>query len=165
MRSVFILGALFLAFFSCNTKEKEVSSTQDQIVKIETKKWPKKLTVAGKAATILSEWPEFNAFDSSFDAIYGVEGKEDLILIIEDLIEKQKLLAKSKYPEDFNLPQVKSRQKIALTYLLKTKGDLEYQINAEESVIAFINAYNAMRNQFNVLLNNTLNNKLILDEE
>ena len=165
MRSVFILGALFFAFFSCNTKEKEVSSTQGQIVKIETKKWPKKLTVASKAATILSEWPEFNAFDSSFDPIYDVEGKEDLILIIEDLIEKQKLLAKSKYPEEFNLPQVKSRQKIALTYLLKTKGDLEYHINAEESVIEFINAYNAMRNQFTVLLNNTLNNKLILDEE
>jgi len=165
MRSIFIFGALFLVFFSCNTKEKEVSSTQEQIVKIETKKWPKKSAIGSNASAILSEWPEFNAFDSSFDPIYDIEGKEDLILIIKDLIEKQKLLAKSKYPEEFNLPQVKSRQKIALTYLLKTKADLEYQNNAEESVIEFINAYNAMRSQFNVLLNNTLNNKLILDEE
>ena len=165
MRSVFILGALFLTFFSCNTKEKEVSSAQNQIVKIETKKWPKKTIITGEAATILGSWPEFNAFDSSFDPLYKIEGKEDLVLVIEDLIEKQKLLAKSTYPEEFNVPQIKGRQKIVLTYLLKIKGDLEYQLDSEKSIIEFVTAYNAMRKQFTVLLNNQLNNKLILNEE
>ncbi len=165
MRSVFILGAVFFILFSCSNAKKEVSVATNNSVKIDAKKWPKKTPVTRKAREILETWPEYNAFTSSFDPLYKVEEIEDIILVIEDLIEKQKLLEKSKYPEEFNTPQIKSRQKIVLTYLLKTKGDLQNRVKAENSILELIDANNAMRNQFNVILNNPLDNKLILDEK
>ncbi len=143
-------------------------------VKVKSKtlpQWPyrlklgqKKSAVNAKAALILSDWSEYNALDTSFDALYTVENREDLILIVEDLIEKQKLLEASKYPEMFDKPRIKSRLKVFKTFFLKIKGNLEYRLDTEEPVLETINAYNALRNQFNVTVNNTLDTKLILDE-
>ena len=113
---------------------------------------------------ILKDWSEFDAVETSFDALYNVENREDLKLVIEDLIEKQKLLEASEYPEIFDKPQIKSRQKVFKTYFLRVKGNLEYRLDPQEPVLEMINAYNAVRNQFNVSLNNTLDTKLILGE-
>ncbi|HZJ20127.1 MAG TPA: hypothetical protein VFD35_07215, partial [Pricia sp.] len=65
---------------------------------------------------------------------------------------------------EFDKPQVKSRQKVFKTYILKVKGDIFYRIDPQESVVEMIKAYNAFRNQFNVVVNNTLDTDLILEE-
>ncbi|MFT6795005.1 MAG: hypothetical protein ACJART_000136, partial [Maribacter sp.] len=94
------------------------------------------------------------------DATY----REDLVLIIEDLVENQKALEVSKYPAQFDIPQVKGRQKVLKTFILKTKGDLEYRQDPKVSMEQMITAYNSLRNQFNVEVNNTLLEELILSE-
>jgi len=81
------------------------------------------------------------------------------------LIEKQKELAKSVYPKPFDIPQIKSRQKLFHTYILKTKGDLIYQIDSKKSVLEMIDAHNAMINQMNSITSNTLDLKSLLEEE
>ena len=86
-----------------------------------------------------------------------------MALTIDDLIEKQKELVASEYPEKFDIPQIKSRQKVFRTYILKIKGDLYYYQNPEESIMQMFEAYNAFRNQFNVVVNNTLDTNLILE--
>ena len=163
MRKVLFFGACVLLFISCR-QDKAKATSEDATFEISTKKWPKKSTIDSKAMLILKDWSEFDAVETSFDALYNVENREDLKLVIEDLIEKQKLLEASEYPEIFDKPQIKSRQKVFKTYFLRVKGNLEYRLDPQEPVLEMINAYNAVRNQFNVSLNNTLDTKLILGE-
>jgi hypothetical protein len=60
---------------------------------------------------------------------------------------------------------VKGRQKVVKSYILKTKGDLEYRLNPENSIKELITAYNALRKQFDVTVNNTLPTDLIENED
>lgn len=155
---------IFLVIISCKEKKDEVVANDTSGYVITTEKWPEKLAIKANAQSILNDWFEYNELENSFDALYTVENREDLSLIIENLIEMQKSLAESTYPEKFDNPQVKSRQKVFKTYMLKVKGDLIYRIDPQESVLQMLEAYNALRNQFNVIANNTLDTKLILEE-
>lgn len=165
MHKILIIGLLLFMFVSCKEKTQEVAVDDTSGYELSTEEWPNKLSVNSKVRAILSEWPEYNAMDVSFDAIYNAANIEDLRLTLENIIEEQKLLEDSKYPEEFDKPQIKSRQKVFKTYVLKVKGDLIYRLDPKASVHEMINAYNALRIQFNVMLNNTLDTKLILDEE
>lgn len=165
MRIMLFAGVLLFIFCSCKDKSQETVVEQDSGYELSTEKWPRKLNVNPKVQAILREWPEFNAMDISFDALYNADNREDLSLTVENIIEEQKLLEDSKYPKEFDKPQIKSRQKVFKTYVLKVKGDLIYRLDPEDSVHEMINAYNDLRKQFNVLLSSTLDPSLILDEE
>lgn len=165
MRIILFGGLLFLMLGSCKDKTQELAVEEDAGYELSTEKWPKKLSVNSKVKAILREWPEFNAMDISFDALYNADNREDLSLTIENIIEEQKLLEDSEYPKEFDKPQIKSRQKVFKTYVLKVKGDLIYRLDPEASVHEMINAYNNLRKQFNVLLSSALDSSLILDEE
>ncbi len=164
MRKIYILVVFTLLFTSCENKKKDTAVNLNDSRKLSPKEWTKKKNVNSKSKAILEKWPEFNAFDTSFDALYSVSNIEDLTLVIETLIEKQKLLEKSKYPKEFNLPEIKGRQKVVKTFMLKVKGDIEYSEDTKSSIKDMIKAYNALRNQFNVILNNTFDKSLILEE-
>lgn len=164
MQKKFIFGVLLLLFFSCKQNKTNVDQTDTSAFDITTEKWTKKVNVNVKAANLLKNWPEYNALETSFDALYTVENREDLSLVLEDLIEKQKLLAESTYPADFNGPQIKSRQKVFHTFLLKVKGNMEYQLAVEEPVLEMIDAHNDLLSQFNVIMNR-LDINTLLDEE
>jgi hypothetical protein len=125
---------------------------------------PKPNEINGQALAILKEWQEFKGLETTFESLYRVANREDLELVIEDLVEKQKTLEASTYPAAFDKPQVKSRQKVFKTYILKTKGNLEYRVGTKSSTIEMIESYNAFRNQFNVIVNNKLDTILILSE-
>ncbi|PWL39598.1 hypothetical protein DKG77_01830 [Flagellimonas aquimarina] len=127
-------------------------------------KMPKKLTINPKATVIVEEWVEFKNLSSSFDVLYKARNNEDLILAIDDLIEKEKLLEKGKYPEVFDKFQIKSRQRVLKTYMLKVKADVLDNRDATQTTIEMLETYNAFRKQFNVLVNSQLDTKLILNE-
>ena len=164
MIRIILLSILCIAFASCQDKKPELISNDISAYEISTEKWPEKSSVNAKAQDILTDWTEFNAFETSFDALYNVANRDDLKLTIEDLIEKQNALETSNYPATFDIEQVKSRQKIFKTYMLKVKGDIFYRTDPQKSVVEMINAYSAFRDQFNVTVNNTLNTDLILEE-
>ncbi len=159
-----LLLLICIGFLSCQEKKAQLVSNDGSTYELSTENWPKKSDVNAKAQEILKDWVEFNAFETTFDALYNVANRDDLKLTIEDLIEKQTALETSKYPKAFDIPQVKSRQKIFKTYILKVKGAIFYRTGPQESVIEMINAYNSFRNQFNVVVNNTLDTDLILEE-
>jgi len=153
-------------FLCLSYKEKKADMAPDDTVShnIPTDDWPKKNSLDAKALMKLKDWAEYQTLENSFDALYTVANREDLSLVIENMIEAQKNLAKSKYPESFNSPRVKSRQKVFTTYMLKVKGDLYYRIDPKESILQMIAAYNAFRNQFNIIVNNTLDTQMILED-
>lgn len=164
MGKLFVFGATFLLLLSCNQNRNNSSVDGAGEGDFTTEGLPKVFQVNAKAKEILGSWPEFNGLESSFEALYQAKNKEDLGFVIDDLIEKQKLLAASTYPEAFDIPQIKSRQKVFRTYILKVKASLEYRTETTTPALEMVQAYNAMRNQFNVIVNNTLDTQLILDE-
>ena len=150
---------------SCKEGVQETATVSESSFGAMANAMPKVVSVNAKAEAILSQWKEYYSFHQSFERLYTIDFREDLVLVIEDLVEKQKVLEASEYPAEFNIPQVKGRQKVVKTYILKTKGDLEYRLNPENSMKELITAYNALREQFNVTVNNTLPTELIENED
>lgn len=164
MGKTFVLGIFLMLLVSCKGDKKQTISEDNSAFEILTEAWPKKAAPNAKTAAILLDWEAFNALQISFDALYSVENTADLSLVLEDLIEKQKELEESKYPEAFDKPQIKSRQKVFHTFVLKTKGDLIYSIDSKKSVVEMIEAHNVILNQMNSITSNTLDLKTLLEE-
>ncbi|MEB8328004.1 hypothetical protein OO009_01445 [Flavobacteriaceae bacterium KMM 6897] len=164
MGKILFLGAMLLSLISCKEGNKGVDNEQAQEVVFNLKNLPNKTGINPEAKLVLKDWVEFNALETSFDALYKVQDKETLTMVVEDLIEKQKLLEASTFPEDFNVPQIKSRLKVIKTAILKTKFSLEYGVDTVEPATALAKAYNAFRNQFTVIVNSRLDTTLIFNE-
>lgn len=155
---------LLIVFISCKDNKVILEEGQESEWGMVVSQLPVKIALNGKSNALVDDWLAFKAFDTSFDRMYDATYKEDLVLIIEDLVENQKALEVSKYPTQFDIPQVKGRQKVLKTFILKTKGDLEYRQDPKVSMEQMITAYNSLRNQFNVEVNNTLLEELLVNE-
>ena len=164
MQRLFFYGLLLFLTCSCKPKNHEVAAAADSAFEIDRSEWPEKIGFDAKVKSAIINWKEFSALEGSFDALYKVDNTEDLALVLEDLEVKQKAMGKSEFPEVFDLPQIKGRLTLFNTFLLKAKGDLYYRLDVQKSVLEMINAYNALRNQFNITVNNTLDTKLILQD-
>ncbi len=163
MVKFFFLSLIVVATWGCKEQNGQVANTVATFG-LNTEKWPKKAKVEAKALDTLQTWSAFMTFDTTFDALYGVANTEDLHLVIEDLVEQQKQLESSAFPNIYNKPQVKSRLKVFQTYLLKTKGHIEYRLDPQEPVLEMINTYNSLLGQLNIISNNTLDIKALLEE-
>ena len=164
MSKTLLLGFFSVLLVSCNGDKAQAIAEDTSAFEILTDGWPKKTIPNSKTAEIIKDWEEFNALQIGFDAIYNVDNTEDLSLVLEDLVEKQKALEESEYPETFDKAQIKSRQKVFHTFILKTKGDLIYRIDSQKSVLEMIEAHNSILNQMNSITNNTLDLKTLLED-
>ena len=148
---------------SCGERgQQQVSGTT--VIQVDVNQLPKRIAINARAATILKDWTAFQELETSIDALYRVENNEDLILAVEEIINRQNELEASEYPEPFDIPQVKSRQKVFKTFLLKLKAASEYRTEVIPPAKEMLEAYNAFREQFNIVVNNTLDLDLLLDE-
>jgi hypothetical protein len=164
MSKIYYLFMLFIVFVSCKDTKVILEDVKESEWGMVVSQLPVKIVLNGKSKAIVEGWLAFKAFDASFDRMYDAAYREDLVLIIEDLVENQKALEVSKYPTEFDIPQVKGRQKVLKTFILKTKGALEYRQDPKVSFAEMITAYNSLRNQFNVEVNNALLEELILND-
>ena len=154
-----------LLMFSCKQKQDTGIQKDDSALDFNVDILPKRERVNSKSAMILRSWAEYNAFETSFDAVYNATNREDLILAIDDLIDKHKKWYQSTYPDPFDKAQIRSRQKVLRTYLLKVKSSLNYRTDYQAATIEMIDSYNALRNQFDVMVNSNLDPKLFSDED
>ena len=164
MRKIIPFLALFLSVCACKDPKADGVSEGEEVVFFSMDSLPKRLALNTRAAELTQGWLAFKDLDTGFDALSTVENYEDLILVMEDLVEREKQLEEAEYPEEFNLPQVKSRQKVMKTFILKTRAAAEYRIEATPPAVEMMEAYNALRAQLNVIVNNTLDTLLIVDE-
>jgi len=166
MNKFFLFFVLIFSFFSCNeTKKEAVGEDQANAITFNATKLPKKIELDPKAIVILEEWPEYKALNTAIDGMYKAENNEDLRLTLDQIIEAQKQLEKAIYPDEFNKPHIKSRQVVIKTFALKTKAAIEYNTVILEPAIEMLTAFNNYRNQFNIIVNNTLDTNLILQNE
>nr|WP_299382650.1 hypothetical protein [Allomuricauda sp.] len=162
-----LLGAILvcMVLLGCNGKEAPGEDITTEELVFNYQKMPKRTGLNPEATEASEQWPEFMELNNSFNVLYQAKNIEDLALAIDDLIDKENALAKSEYPEVFNAFQIKSRQRVLKTYLLKVKASILNNAETTAPTVEMIEAYNAMRSQFNVILNSQLDSKLILDEE
>ncbi|BFP40755.1 hypothetical protein FGF1_16000 [Flavobacteriaceae bacterium GF1] len=154
-----------ITFFACrNQKEGEVA-TDDAPESFSFQNLPQDATLDEAAATLVADWQEFKAIETSYAILKRATNTEDLMLAIDDLIEREKTLAEGSYPEPFDKLQIKSRQQVFRTFLYKVKGNLQDRREVNKSMEEMMLAYNAFKNQFNNIVNNTLDPKLILNGE
>ena len=165
MRKLWLFLLMIALAYSCKRGQNTEVAVGDADMEISAEDLPQRHAVNAKASAILQQWPEYVAFDNRFDAIYNVTNNEDLILLIVDLIEKQKQWEESEYPEEFDVAQIRSRQQVVKTYLLKIKSALDYRDDFTTPTVEMIEAYNGLRGQFDVIMNRTLDPKLFFDEE
>lgn len=164
MPKIYYLFTLFIVLLSCKENSREIEAEQDGNWESVASELPRKIVLNPKSKALVEDWLAFKSFDASFDRMYTATYIEDLVLIIEDLVENQKVLEGSVYPDEFNIPQIKGRQNVLKTFILKAKGDLEYRQDPKVSIEEMIAAYNGFRNQFNVQVNNTLLEELKANE-
>lgn len=155
---------LIVMVLSCKEKAKNEDEVNVETQFISFNNMPNTQNINEEAADSLAPWEEYGALQKSFDLMYRASNNEDLVLAINDLLEKEKVLRESQYPEVFNKPQIKSRQKVLRTFLLKVKANLSENTDLEESLEQMLTARNAFRNQFNTIINNKLDTNLILEE-
>lgn len=164
MRSIHFLILLLVLFSACRGGGDNQVVSNNTVVEIDVQQLPKRSAINPSAVEILKDWTAFQELETSFDALYRVANNEDLILVVEEMILKQNELETSDYPETFDTPQIKSRQKVFKTFLLKLKAAVEYRKDVIPPAKEMLAAYNAFREQFNVTVSNTLDLNEILDE-
>ncbi|MFS4418476.1 hypothetical protein [Maribacter sp. 2307ULW6-5] len=152
---------VFTFLFGCADAPRDTEQLADSGWEVAPADLPKLGTVNAKARQELENWQAYKDFEAGFNRIYDTEYREDFVLVVDDLVEKQKALEASEYPERFNAPQVKGRQKVVKTFILKVKGDLIYRQNPEASIKQLIEAFNDLRSQFNIMVNYVLPDELI----
>ena len=156
---------LFAAFLTASCGERgQQEDTGTTVIQVDVEQLPKRSAINTRATTILKDWTAFQELETSIDVLYRVENNEDLILAVEEIINRQNELEASEYPEAFDIPQVKSRQKVFKTFLLKLKAASEYRTEVIPPAKEMLEAYNDFREQFNIVANDTLNLELLLDE-
>ncbi len=165
MSKLFVINCFFALFISCQGEKKQAIDEESKAFKMSIERWSKIINITAKTKEVLNDWPEYNALETSFKSIYKVASTEDLSLVLDDLIDQQKALESSKYPEVFDKAQIRTRQKVFKTYILKTKGDLIYSLDMNTSVAEMIDAYNALLKEMNIITSNTLDLKRILEED
>lgn len=154
-----------IIFFACKNKKEGEFATDDAPESFSFQNLPQDVILDEAAATLVADWQEFKAMETSYAILKRATNTEDLMLAIDDLIEREKTLAEASYPEPFDKLQIKSRQQVFRTFLYKVKGNLKDRREVNKSMEEMMLAYNAYKNQFNNIINNTLDPKLILNGE
>ncbi|GMN10353.1 hypothetical protein MTsPCn9_31810 [Croceitalea sp. MTPC9] len=164
MQKLLTYFLLTLIILACKKEVKPdvIDDTSTQFVSFPNR--PEIQNLNPEAQAVLSKWPEFQEFQNSFEVMYRAQNNEDLVLAIDDLLVKEKALRDGTYPEEFDKLQIKSRQKVLRTFLLKMRASLAEKTAIDEPIKQMLVARNAFRDQFNIIVSNKLDTKLILDE-
>ena len=104
----------------------------------------------------VANWEAYQEWERSFGFMERATTKEELLLAVEDLLEKQKDLDEKTAPKAFEVLPIQARQKVMKTHLLQLKAALEDETATDSSMHALYRARNAWRNQMNILLRSPL---------
>ena len=165
MRRILVLMMGIALFFGCGDGEPQTEDqTLDQGRLFTFQGTPNVINLKANAITLIKNWKEFSELERGFDVMFQATANEDLVLAIDDLLEREKVLGESEYPEEFNTMKIRSRQKVLRTFMLKVKAGLAYNRDVTEGLKQMLTAYNALREQMNTITNNQFNTEFILNE-
>jgi len=160
-----VLFCFAVLLIGCKQEKPELVDEQAAPEAFSMQNYPTLIELEPEVLPIVNSWPEFMAMENSFSVLKRATSTEDVKLAITDLIAQEKALAEGDYPQAFDRLQIKSRQQVFRTFLYKVRGNLQDNRDIDEAMQQMVKAYNGYKNQFNVISGNTLDAKLILDEE
>ncbi len=153
-----------LALLGCRSPGPEEAEGAGSIIEAEISTLPELVRVDPRAREVLDAWPQYMALEKRLPALAGVKSREEMELLLEELNQICQQLEENAFPEPFEKPSVRSRQKVLRTYLKKLEAANYYRLDYQEPVSELMEAYNALRQQFNVIVNNTLTPDLFGDD-
>ena len=161
--SGFILGLLLL--MAC--RQGDATPVAEALPEARKDSLPLPPTIAlSPAAQGLAEgWASFNTLQQRMESVYRTQSREDMELLLEDLVEACEEIEVSAYPEPFNKLSVRSREKVFRTFLQKTQADLHYRVDLQESLVQALEAYNALRAQLNRVAEGDLDPSIFAHEK
>ena len=163
MRNLFLLF-LIISLLSCRQQKDDAFADNGPEIELGALSLPDRIDLMAETRQVIQPWVAFKDFDMSFVQLYQAENKEDLILVVEDLIAKHQELAASDPPERMNVAQVKSRMNVVLTNLYLLKEQIDYGNPVDEEMKSVVGSYNALRAQMNSQVTNKLDTKTLEDE-
>jgi len=160
--SVFLI--VLLLFSGCNPKAEEAKETAQETSESGNRELPEPVQIDAGAREILDGWAEYNSLEDRMAILAAAGNEEEMKLLLEELNQICKRLEESKFPGEFEQPAVRSRLKVIQTYLGKLDAALFYRQDYREPLFELMVSYNALREQFNVIVRNTLSPELFENE-
>lgn len=141
----------FMWLVSCGSKQEKAVADTTLGANLDYATIPSFTPLTAEVDSVLVNWPSFKAFDGRVAAVRLVVSIPDLTLLVNELLEKEQTILKEGYPKDFNLPAIKSRQRLVKTYLLKIQAAIELGQNPEPAVLEFVQSFNDLKAQMNLI--------------
>ena len=155
--AIVLVFAAFLVISSCKKPVREEVVTgvvKDSILNYTN--IPPLQELQPNALQLVSSWESYQEWERSFGFMERAITREELLLAVEDLLEKQKDLDEKSAPKAFEVLPIQARQKVMKTHLLELKAALQDETQTDSSMVALYKARNSWRNQMNVLLRSPL---------
>jgi hypothetical protein len=160
--AIFLIALLFFA--GCNTKVEQAQEPPEETTESGTAELPAPAQIDAGARQILDGWAEYQSLEDRLAVLMEAGNEEEMKLLLEELNQICKRLEESSFPEAFDQPAVRSRLKVIQTYLGKLEAALFYRLDYREPLRELMQSYNALREQFNVIVRNTLSPELFENE-
>lgn len=149
-----MLGILLLA--ACRQGEPEAANLSPPASSQDSVPLPPTVALSAQVQDSTAGWAPLSNLQQRMEAVYRNPEKEELELLLEELVVACRELEASEFPPTFDRPSVKSRLKVFRTFLQKTQADLHYRINPQASLAQALDAYNAFREQLNRVASDNL---------
>tara|TARA_B110000444_G_scaffold186604_1_gene175789 strand:+ start:4251 stop:4754 length:504 start_codon:yes stop_codon:yes gene_type:complete len=144
LKILFIL--IFFLAISCQETNKALVNQDIKIKDFEFSPPVKLVSISTKyrIRNNIFNWPEFTAFTNSFENLTKLN-PEGILVFIEELELKLKVLSKSNFPKKLDLPDIKSRLKVVQTMLLQSKYHSKNKDwkSLDESLRSLYTSYNS----------------------
>lgn len=164
MSKISVLLIALLVFSGCNSKGEEAPQTSEATSVTDVQELPAVAQIDAAARQILDGWAEYRSLEDRMAVLMEADNEEEMKLLLEELNQICKRLEDSTFPGPFEQPSVRSRLKVIRTYLGKLDAALFYRLDYAEPTRELMQSYNALREQFNVIVRNTLSPDLFEDE-
>ena len=156
MTKIVILGMFLILTVSCKSPDQKDGQDEPSMIEAEIQALPELVPLDPRAKEIVSTWSQYTALENRLSALPDVKNREEMELLLEELNQICQQVEENAFPAPFEKPSVRSRIKVLRTYLGKLESANYYRLDYQEPISELMDAINATRQQFNVIVNNTL---------
>lgn len=165
----FITGLVFVSFaIGCHSSTKtktEVKNTVAHTQQFFDKTSPKLLSLNDEAATIVGEWTEMKNVFSNIQTFSQVQDNT-IAFELKTLSEQCANVPTGNFPSPFNQPALVGRFRVLKTFIDKAHLTDESMHNTQafkDNITQILAAYNALVNQLNVVVNESIDGDVIIN--
>lgn len=162
IKNIFLAFAiLFIA--ACKGEKKENDKPEKEEEAVVSLVLPKLEQFDTEKQEELDEWKEYTELRKAIRDFREEKGG-DVPLQIDNLLEKEKELSESDFPEKFDNPSVKSRIATLKTYLMQTRLEAPDPVPERylmEQKVKILDAFNAMDRQLYVMMQGSVTDEFL----